>query len=245
MKFTSKQGSIGINASLDRDSNQVSIAISDTGVGIVQDKLDYIFEAFSQEDTSTTRKYGGTGLGLSISSSLIKKMGGVLELKSVVQQGSTFTIKLPIYQCEEEQVSKIHKVEDEDCNIQNLNLKGHILIVEDNKTNQMLLSMILDDYTLDFDIANDGLEALQLYNNSKYDIIFMDENMPNLNGIEATKQIRLIEHTNERTATPVIAVTANALAEDRERFIDAGMDDYISKPYGEKDILSVLKKYLA
>jgi len=103
--------------------------------------------------------------------------------------------------------------------------------------------MILDDCGVNYDIADDGVEALNLFNNNKYDIIFMDENMPNLNGIEATKQIRLIE--NGLPSTPIIAVTANALVEDRERFIQAGMDDYISKPYGEADIIRVLKKYLA
>jgi CheY-like chemotaxis protein len=108
----------------------------------------------------------------------------------------------------------------------------------------MLLSMILDEYELSYDIANDGIEALKYFVQNRYNIIFMDENMPNMNGIEATNQIRLIEFDEELTSTPIIAVTANALVEDREKFIAAGMDDYISKPYSQEDILKTLRKYL-
>ena len=242
IKFTPEKGTIHLDTKLDNSSNQIYIAISDTGIGIPQRKIAHIFEAFSQQDTTTTRKYGGTGLGLSITSSLIKKMGGVLEVESVVKKGSTFTIKFPLDECIQENQSTMNQVEEID--MEALNLQGHILIVEDNKTNQMLLSMILDECGLSYDIANDGIEALKLFNDNKYNIILMDENMPNLNGIEATNQIRLDEYEDELIATPIVAVTANSLAEDRQRFIDAGMDDYISKPYTEEDIARVLQKYL-
>jgi len=242
IKFTPEKGTIHLDTKLNNSNNQICIAISDTGIGIPQSKIARIFEAFSQQDSTTTRKYGGTGLGLSITSSLIKKMGGVLEVESIVKKGSTFTIKFPLKECSQENQITINEVEEID--IKALNLQGHILIVEDNKTNQMLLSMILDECGLSFDIANDGIEALKLFNDNKYDIIFMDENMPNMNGIEATNQIRLVEYEDELTATPIVAVTANALTEDRQRFLDARMDDYISKPYSEADIVKVLTKYL-
>ena len=239
VKFTPQKGAIHLNAQLDKVKQEVCICISDTGVGIPKEKFNRIFEAFGQQDTSTTRKYGGTGLGLSIATSLIKKMGGVIEVESVVKKGSTFTIRFPLYKCLQEDIQ-----EEENDDTTTLILEGHILIVEDNKTNQMLMSMILDDYGLSYDIANDGIEAVKLFIENKYDIILMDENMPNMNGIEATNQIRLIEHEDELNTTPIIAVTANALAEDRKRFMEAGMDDYISKPYSEGDIIKVLQKFL-
>ena len=102
--------------------------------------------------------------------------------------------------------------------------------------------MMLEDFGLSYDVANDGVEGLECFTKNKYDIILMDENMPNLNGVEASKQIRLMEHDNG--FIPIVAVTANALSEDKQRFLDAGMDDYISKPYSEEDIVRVLKKYL-
>ena len=242
VKFTLDKGTIHLDASFHTTTNQIFIAIADTGIGIRQDKIDSIFEAFNQQDTSTTRKYGGTGLGLSISLNLVKQMGGALEVESVVKKGSTFTIKLPVNECSKNHKDTLNTLES--ININEDVLKGHILIVEDNKTNQMLLSMILDEYELSYDIANDGIEALKYFVQNRYNIIFMDENMPNMNGIEATNQIRLIEFDEELTSTPIIAVTANALVEDREKFIAAGMDDYISKPYSQEDILKTLRKYL-
>ena len=105
--------------------------------------------------------------------------------------------------------------------------------------------MILDNYPLQYEIANDGLEAVSMFKTSQYDLILMDENMPNMNGIEAVKEIRKIEEENELKPTPIVAVTANALSEDEKRFLDAGMDDYLAKPYHEEDIKKLLFKYLS
>ena len=240
IKFTPEGGTITLDTKYNEQKKSIYIAVIDTGIGIPQSKLEHIFESFCQEDTSTTRKYGGTGLGLSIASSLVKKMGGELKVKSKVKKGSTFYFEIPVEECSQNDLEKNMN----DQTIQNEQFEGHILIVEDNKTNQMLLSMMLDDLGLSYDVANDGIEALKYFTQNKYDIILMDENMPNLNGIEASNQIRLIEYDNQDEPTPIVAVTANALAEDRQRFLDAGMDDYISKPYSEEDIVKVLKKYL-
>jgi CheY-like chemotaxis protein len=126
-----------------------------------------------------------------------------------------------------------------------MTLKGKVLIVEDNKTNQMLLSMILDDFGLEYEIANHGKEAVDMFHdNPPYDIILMDENMPIMNGIEAVEKIRRIEKKEQRKAVPIIAVTANALSGDRARFINAGMDDYIAKPYSEVTIKKMLVQYM-
>ena len=240
IKFTPENGNIALDAKYLKATDQVQISVTDTGIGIPKDKLEKIFEAFSQQDTSTTRKYGGTGLGLNISTRLIEKMGGKLQVESEVKKGSRFYFELPVVACSESEIEK----EDSGEAATTVQFSAHALIVEDNKTNQMLLSMILDDLGLSYDIANDGVEGLKCVIDNKYDIILMDENMPNMNGLEATNQIRLMEHDNEDIQIPIIAVTANALTEDRQRFLDAGMDDYIAKPYTEEDIINMLQKYL-
>jgi len=199
-----------------------------------------IFHIFEQEDNSTTRKYGGVGLGLAIASNLIELLGGKLQLESEVGKGSRFFFSIPVTVCE---TSKDNVDSDIENNVVT-NFNAHVLIVEDNKTNQMLMKMMLDDFGITYDIADDGAIAVEKFSSANYDCILMDENMPNINGIKAAKQIREIEQLEQRKVTPIVAVTANSLSGDRERFIDAGMDDYVSKPYTEEDITRVLKKYL-
>ena len=239
IKFTPEYGSVTLLMHFDPVDNHLSVQVSDTGVGIRKEKLKSILEPFSQQDTSTTRKYGGTGLGLSIASSLIVKMGGELHVQSVENEGSTFSFTIPVALCEHE-----IKIAEEQFH-ENPKLGGHVLIVEDNKTNQMLMMIILDNIGITYDLAQDGLEAVESFQQREhYDLIFMDENMPNMNGIEATRQIRQIEKDMSHRPTPIVAVTANALSEDRQRFLDEGMDDYISKPYEEKEIIDILRNYL-
>ena len=241
-KFTSDGGNITLQVRYQKENQSIYIAVIDNGVGIAKDNLEKIFEAFSQEDVSTTRKFGGTGLGLSISSHLVRLMGSELKVESTVGKGSKFYFELPI-EISSQNSSLDEKAIDEAVNGSS-NLKGHILVVEDNKTNQMLMSMILDDLDLTYDVANDGAEGVLNFRNKKYDAILMDENMPIMNGIEATILIRELEIEELLKKTPIIAVTANALTGDKEKFIEAGMDDYIPKPYSEEDIVKVLQKYL-
>ena len=250
IKFTPENGYIILDTQINKANDTILISIIDTGIGIADDKLEKIFDAFGQEDTSTTRKYGGTGLGLTISSKLIKLMGGELKVESELGEGSRFYFTIATEICEEDVCDDTPKqfieeddIETEAPEAQEKTFNAHVLIVEDNKTNQMLMSMILDDLGVTYDIANDGVEAVEKYNTKSYDLILMDENMPNMNGIEATKQIREQEQVTDSCST-IIAVTANALAQDRERFLNAGMDDYIAKPYTEEDIINVLQKYL-
>jgi len=240
VKFT-HSGEVVLSASYNQGSQSLYVSIKDTGIGISKEKQEYIFEAFSQEDTSTTRKFGGTGLGLAISSKLVNLMGGQLQVQSVLSKGSNFYFEIPLHELEEE---KSQDLSDEVIN-NSKELHGHILVVEDNKTNQMLMGMILDDLELTYDIANDGIQAVEKYSHSSYDLILMDENMPNLDGIGASRQIKEIEREHNRSKVPIIAVTANALVTDRERFLNAGMDDYIAKPYSEEDIVKTLRKYLS
>ncbi|QFR49179.1 response regulator [Sulfurimonas lithotrophica] len=243
VKFTSQNGTIRLDANIVNDTLHCSVI--DSGVGIAKENQIKIFEAFGQEDTSTTRKFGGTGLGLSISYKLISMMGGKLNVKSQLDKGSEFYFDIPLHYCDEDTELDNNSIIDEEYSFNDvISSNAHILVVEDNKTNQLLLGMILEELGFTYDVANDGLESLELFKNNDYDIVLMDENMPNMNGIEATKKIRKIENKNSLKKTPIIAVTANALAEDRNRFLESGMDEYISKPYTEDDILKILRKFL-
>ena len=239
LKFTLEGGEVKLISKYS-NTNKIYFSIEDTGIGISEANIEHIFESFTQEDTSTTRRFGGTGLGLAISSALLKLMGSELNVTSELGKGSKFYFELPIQTCLEE----IENIDLQDNIDSQITFNAHALIVEDNKTNQMLMSMVLDEFEITYDIANDGVEAIVEFKNNTYDIILMDENMPNMNGIEATKHIRGIEKKESTTATPIIAVTANALTGDKEKFLSVGMDDYISKPYTEEDVLKILKKYL-
>jgi len=244
IKFTNNGGTVTMHMHYNEESSTLYFSIMDTGVGIAKDNFDKIFQAFSQEDISTTRKFGGTGLGLSISSRLVSLMGGELKVESKVGQGSKFYFELPIAISSESINSDDISTEETQESDTIDQIKAHVLVVEDNKTNQMLMSMILDDLGVTYDITNDGAEGVFKTKLNSYDIILMDENMPIMNGIEATKTIRENEEETQ-THIPIIAVTANALTGDKEKFIEAGMDDYLSKPYTEEDIAKVLRKYLA
>ena len=236
LKFSNENSEIKVSVSYLNDTNEAYCEIQDTGIGITPDRIDTIFEAFEQEDSSTTRKYGGTGLGLSIVKLLIKLMDGEIGVTSELGRGSKFYFTLPILEASED-------VQADDATTVNKEaLSGYALIVEDNKTNQMLMSALLEDFGLDYDIANDGLEAVEkVKSNDYYDLILMDENMPNMNGIEASKIIRQLERAKEIV---IIAVTANALKGDREKFLENGMNDYISKPIDADKLERVLRKYL-
>ena len=163
-------------------------------------------------------------------------MNGELKLKSEVGVGSEFYFSIPL---------KIGKELDENVpKDEKINLEGEILLVEDNKANQMFMKVVLKKMNLKFDIANDGLEAIEAFKNKKYDAILMDENMPNMNGVEATKVILEIEKEKSLVHTPIIALTANALKGDRERFLKAGMDEYMTKPVDKTKLDKILVKYL-
>ena len=237
VKFSNEGSIIKVNISYLQESKKLYCEIIDTGKGIASENIEKVFKSFEQADSSVTRSHGGTGLGLAISKALIEYMGGEIGVESKLDIGSTFHFTIQLFdveeKLEEKSTPKLHTKE----------LSGKALIVEDNKTNQMLLRMLLDDLNIESDIANDGLEAVEAVKNKEYDIILMDENMPNMNGIEATKQIRELESKKQST-TPIVAVTANALVEDKKRFLEAGMDDYLSKPIVYSELQRVLSKYL-
>jgi len=237
IKFTPSHKTITLKVIYNDKKESLFISVKDEGIGIEKDKLDIIFESFTQADTSTTRKYGGTGLGLTISYKLVKLLGGEIKVESEVNKGSKFYFSIPakkgkpIIQKPKTQL----KTKDKKYNY-------HILLVEDNKANQLFMKSLLQNLGVSFDIANDGIEAINKVKNNKYDLIFMDINMPNLDGIEATKKILAYEKENNIPHTPIIALTANALEEDKEMFLSIGMDFYLPKPIDLEKLKDILNK---
>lgn len=241
IKFTD-QGEISILVDVLSITDTVvdlQVAVKDSGVGIPPDIIDKIFESFSQADSSTSRKYGGTGLGLTIASKLIEIMNGEIGLESQVNKGSTFFFKisLPISTAiTSPENSSISSKQDRDPPPQ-LN----ILIVEDNLINQKVILSLLEELGYKADIVIDGVEAINSVQKTFYDLVFMDMQMPRLDGLEATRQI--VNSTSIEKRPIIIAMTANATQEDRKKCLDAGMNDYVSKPVTLEVIRSILLKW--
>ncbi|RLA78869.1 MAG: hypothetical protein DRG78_14100 [Epsilonproteobacteria bacterium] len=242
IKFTNKNGDIEVKIDANKETEKLYFSVKDNGMGISDKYQKTIFDPFSQEDLTTTKKFGGTGLGLSICHKLVDLLGGELNVKSQKGNGSEFYFNLPAPcindQNIQDKISKKEKIKDFKFN------GNKILLVEDNESNQMFMSITLKKLGLEFDIANDGVEAIEQFKLNVYDAVLMDENMPNLNGIEATKQILEYEKENNLSHTPIIALTANALKGDRERFLEAGMNEYLTKPLNKKKLSEILGKFL-
>lgn len=226
----------------------ITFTVKDTGIGISEEKLQTIFEAFAQEDTSTTRKYGGTGLGLTICSKLLELMDSKLELETEVGSGSKFyfTLLLPFAEEVSESTAMVEKNGlFETGEKESPASKGayKVLLVDDNPVNMLLAKSIVKKLLPSSEIAEayNGAEAVAQYKREVPDIIFMDIQMPEVSGYEATKQIRVLE-TGKRT--PIIALTAGTVKGEYDRCIEAGMDDYLSKPVLVSDIAGMIEKYL-
>ncbi|MDQ7084699.1 MAG: ATP-binding protein [Sulfurovum sp.] len=369
VKFTSHGGEINLKITKvvsEGDNNKVLFSVQDNGIGMTKEQQSRVFDAFSQADVSVTRKYGGTGLGLTISSQFVELMGGVLELESAKDHGTTFYFSLPLeevisqevnYQdifktltigkytldipsqldqyledylkyfgtsikhfdslsdfkdlersnicknywidvdkVEEDILEAIHdmdkskvilianlssrkkieaftiaqsniifkpvtltklksalalsadttpKIEEDNITAQKTHFNAHVLITEDNIINQKLIKRILQEHGISADIANNGLESFEKRRANKYDLVFMDIQMPVMDGIEATHEIIDYEEDENVKHVPIVALTANALKGDRERFLSEGMDEYITKPIETAELLYILNKFLA
>lgn len=241
VKFTS-EGSVIIETKIEgRQEDEVLICFSvkDTGIGIPGDQQELVFEPFTQAHSSISRNYGGTGLGLSICRELVNLMGGELSLTSEVDKGSVFSFILPFVTS----LSKPNQpVMSEEINYQSLGRKN-ILVAEDVELNQYLARHIMESWGFTVDIANNGREAVEMVKQHNYDLVLMDIQMPEMDGMEATRQIRSL--TDETKAhIPVVALTANALKGDSEKYISAGMNDYLSKPFDESKLFLIISQNL-
>jgi len=243
LKFTD-QGEVQINVDVvkfDNDNLNVKISVSDTGIGIPEAALKTLFNAFTQADGSTTRKYGGTGLGLAIVSQLVDMMGGILGVDSVEGEGSVFWFSAD-FQCSDEKPENRPALLSKTGPIQ---LDAKVLLVEDNPINQMVAQKMLEKVGLKPVLANNGVEAMQQLNEQTFDLVLMDCQMPEMDGFDATREIRKLEiKAINQNSIPVVAMTANVMSGDRERCLDVGMDDYIGKPVQRDQLESVLRKWL-
>jgi len=244
LKFTPK-GSITVRCSLtgsEEGCAGLKFSVADTGIGIPPQAMEVIFEKFSQADSSTTRLYGGTGLGLPISRSLVQLMGGELTVESSVGEGSVFTFTL---QVRLPKPGDVPPAEECEAHIEKVGREMKILIVDDVPINQLIsLKLIAKSGNHLVDCAENGREAVEKWERADYDLIFMDVQMPVMDGLEATRTIRSHEQETGRRVH-ICAMTANAMKEDVENCHQAGMDSYISKPVRERDINAVIRKIAA
>ena len=217
---------------------QLQISVQDTGVGIAADKLNTIFESFSQERGDTTRRYGGTGLGLSIVKKLVELMDGDITVASQVGEGSTFTLTLALEPGDPALIPAASAATD---NLPLELLEGvRILLAEDNRTNQIVAKKFLTDVGCQIDIVGDGQQAVAKVQENPYDLVLMDIQMPVMDGVEATRAIKRLR-TPQRDI-PVVAMTAHALKEEEARYRRVGMHEYISKPFDPRELYATLLK---
>jgi len=245
IKFTGK-GHVYINVSMEYrdDHSYIRFDVEDTGIGIAKDKQETIFESFTQADGDTTRKYGGTGLGLAITKQLAELLGGELTLSSEVGKGSVFSLAIPAGVDVTKQPllnrhNNVSQTAPDRAEAKQPEFSGNVLVAEDESTNQVLIKLLLERLGLQVTIAEDGSQALQKVLAGQFDLIFMDMMMPNMNGYEATRAIR-----KEGLTIPIAALTANAMKGDDEKCINAGCDEYLTKPLKQKELLRVIGKYL-
>ncbi len=213
--------------------------VEDSGVGIPKDKQQSIFEAFTQLDVDTTRRYEGTGLGLTITRSLIEMLGGSLLLKSRQGKGSVFSLRVPVGACKGKKVSTDKTNEDNDMASQDHVYEGHVLVAEDVQTNQRLVHLMLERIGLKVTIAENGDQAIKMATSRTFDLILMDVQMPGLNGLDATKALRL-----RGISIPIVALTAHTMREDRQECLEAGCNAYLSKPIDRAELIQIIERYL-
>lgn len=243
-KFTT-DGEVRLNVkNMGKKGDKVGylISVEDTGIGIEEQNQESIFKKFSQIDNSTFRETDGPGLGLAIASSLATALGFKINVESSLSEGSKFWFTIFLTKADPSIATNLKLKEDAHVNI-TIDLEGKkALVVEDNKINAMVIEDLLEKYGLNITVAYNGIEALEDFVKHKFDVVFMDCRMPKMDGYETTTEIRKIEREKGLKQTPIIALTANALKEDRLRCFDAGMNYYIEKPISKKTLAETLEE---
>jgi signal transduction histidine kinase len=233
IKFTQK-GQVKLTCTINKAGGRknISIRISDTGIGIPADRLAAVFDQFEQADNSTTREFGGTGLGLAISRTLAIMMGGDVAVDSVLGEGSTFTVAMTLEECE----ASVPKEEPDPGPLPDFGLRG--LVAEDNKFNQVVVKSMLERIGITVDLAENGAEALELFDRNHYDLVFMDVRMPIMNGYDCTEAIR--GRGDDRADVPILALTAEATKSDAEKCLAVGMNAHLSKPLRISEVVKAI-----
>ncbi len=243
IKFTDRgQVTIRVQPIEEDDSSALlRFEVADSGIGIAAESIPRLFSAFEQADNTTTRKYGGTGLGLAITRKLAELMGGEVGASSQPGQGSTFWFTVRLARSTAADLPQRLPLDDAGDSIMRRHAGSRVLLAEDNAINREVAVAILQDVGLEVDTAADGAEAVALVERNAYRLVLMDMQMPTLDGLDATRQIRKLPAA---TTLPIIAMTANAFHEDRLRCLDAGMNDFISKPVLPEALYGILLRWL-
>jgi len=241
IKFTA-EGHVALHVSansLDEERVELRFEIHDTGIGISEEQKKIIFQPFTQADSSKTRHYGGTGLGLAICKNLVELLGGEIGVESTLGKGSIFWFTITADWGEEMETKQLLSSETPKPPVPPEDTRSlRILIAEDNYINQTVISGMLAPLDCQFDIVPNGLEAVAAVTRSTYDVVLMDIQMPEMDGVAATKQIRSLGGAFGQM--PIIALTADAMQGDREKYLDAGMTDYVAKPIDQRELLSAI-----
>lgn len=242
IKFTNA-GSVTIRVSYRKADSVVKFDVIDTGVGMSPEQIERLFTPFAQADTSTTRRFGGTGLGLYLSKLLAEKLGGTVDVTSAPEQGSTFTATVSAG--ENEDLKLVNEAPHKDASSASMKsidrplVTGHILLADDNFDNQRLISLYIKKMGASVDVAENGRIAVEKALTNKYDLVFMDIQMPIMDGLSATKQLRRTGYTG-----PIVALTANAMQEDAKRCLDAGCTEFLPKPIDQARFNDTVKRFL-
>ncbi|MCK5911152.1 MAG: response regulator, partial [Caulobacter sp.] len=249
LKFT-LEGAVAVRFASAEDGSGLRIDVADTGIGVAPEILPRLFDKFVQADSSTTRRFGGSGLGLAICRELAALMGGSIKVQSREGRGSTFTVLVALPR--EETLTEVHYIDDDETHaVARPRVRAaakaplRVLAADDNPTNQKVIEAVLAPLGAEVTMVPDGAACIEAWKAAKFDIILMDIHMPVMDGVEAARAIRALEAQEGRTRTPIVAVTANALAHQVEDYLAAGMEGHVAKPVEVSKLYGAIEDAIA